>query len=191
MLTQTGAGVTSQKAGSSQSHAGFEIKAMPMGMNTLVGDMGTVLSGGQKQRVLLARALYKRPKILFLDDATSHLDISKEYEVNAAVKALNITRIIIAHRPETITSANRVIVLHDGKVMRDSAVTDLYQESAKQMAVFALIRWLSPDRTNRAEQQHTTIVLALPASARRAPAASPNNGRDTGSPRRENVPASS
>jgi ATP-binding cassette subfamily B protein RaxB len=81
--------------------------------------MGTVLSGGQKQRILLARALYKRPAILFLDEATSHLDIDKEQQVNAAVKALNITRIIIAHRPETIASANRVIVLVGGKVVRD------------------------------------------------------------------------
>jgi ATP-binding cassette subfamily B protein RaxB len=96
-----------------------DIAAMPMGYNTLVGDMGTVLSGGQKQRILLARALYKRPAILFLDEATSHLDIDKEQQVNAAVKALNITRIIIAHRPETITSANRVIVLVGGKVVRD------------------------------------------------------------------------
>ncbi|MDC8756788.1 peptidase domain-containing ABC transporter [Janthinobacterium fluminis] len=96
-----------------------EIDAMPMGYNTLVGDMGTVLSGGQKQRVLLARALYKRPRILFLDEATSHLDVDKEREVNAAVSALNITRIIIAHRPETIATANRVVTLSGGRVVRD------------------------------------------------------------------------
>jgi ATP-binding cassette subfamily B protein RaxB len=97
----------------------IDIAAMPMGYNTLVGDMGTVLSGGQKQRVLLARALYKRPRILFLDEATSHLDIGKEQQVNQAVKALNMTRIIIAHRPETIASASRVIVLMGGKVVQD------------------------------------------------------------------------
>ncbi len=102
-----------------------EIAAMPMGYNTLVGDMGTVLSGGQKQRILLARALYKRPKILFLDEATSHLDIAKEHEVNAAVKSLSITRIIIAHRPETIASANRVIVLTGGVVVQDALIQQL------------------------------------------------------------------
>ncbi|WP_410505731.1 peptidase domain-containing ABC transporter [Janthinobacterium sp.] len=96
-----------------------EIEAMAMGYNTLVGDMGTVLSGGQKQRVLLARALYKRPSVLFLDEATSHLDVAKEREVNAAVGALNITRIIIAHRPETIATAGRVVTLAEGKVVRD------------------------------------------------------------------------
>ncbi|MES2130101.1 MAG: peptidase domain-containing ABC transporter [Pseudomonadota bacterium] len=99
-----------------------EIAAMPMTYNTLVGDMGTVLSGGQKQRILLARALYKHPKILFLDEVTSHLDIEKELLVNEAVKALNITRVIIAHRPETIASAQRVIVLVGGKVVQDVAM---------------------------------------------------------------------
>ncbi len=63
-----------------------DIQAMPMGYNTLVGDMGTVLSGGQKQRVMLARALYKKPRILFLDEATSHLDVHCEQRVNAAIR---------------------------------------------------------------------------------------------------------
>ncbi|WP_313388115.1 peptidase domain-containing ABC transporter [Achromobacter aegrifaciens] len=93
-----------------------EIESMPMGYHTLVGDMGTVLSGGQKQRVLLARALYKKPRILFLDEATSHLDTECERQVNAAIRGLNITRIIVAHRPETIASADRVIELLNGRV---------------------------------------------------------------------------
>jgi ATP-binding cassette subfamily B protein RaxB len=100
-----------------------DIASMPMGYNTLVGDMGTVLSGGQKQRVLLARALYKRPRILLLDEATSHLDIDKEQQVNSAIKALKITRMIIAHRPETIASAGRVIVVIGGKVVQDVSVS--------------------------------------------------------------------
>ena len=91
-----------------------EIMQMPMGYNSLVGDMGTTLSGGQKQRILLARALYKRPKILFLDEATSHLDTKLESVVNQAIQQLNITRIIIAHRPETIRSADRIAQLKDG-----------------------------------------------------------------------------
>ncbi|WP_191578995.1 peptidase domain-containing ABC transporter [Achromobacter insolitus] len=97
-----------------------DIRAMPMGYNTLVGDMGTVLSGGQKQRVLLARALYKRPTVLFLDEATSHLDIDRERAVNAAIAGLEMTRVIVAHRPDTISAAEREIALADGKVVRDS-----------------------------------------------------------------------
>ncbi|MNJ24104.1 Toxin RTX-I translocation ATP-binding protein [compost metagenome] len=96
-----------------------EILAMPMGYDTLVGDMGTVLSGGQKQRVLLARALYKRPDILILDEATSHLDVGCEQRVNQAVCALEMTRIIVAHRAETIASADRVVHLEAGRVVQD------------------------------------------------------------------------
>jgi ATP-binding cassette subfamily B protein RaxB len=96
-----------------------DIVAMPMAYNTLIGDMGAALAGGQKQRVLLARALYKRPRILFLDEATSALDVQKERAVNDAIRSLKLTRIIIAHRPETIASAERVIVLQGGKVSQD------------------------------------------------------------------------
>lgn len=102
-----------------------EIAALPMGYNTLVGDMGTVLSGGQKQRLFLARALYKRPRILILDEATSHLDVEKEQAVNQAIQSLNLTRILIAHRPETILSAERVVALGGGKVLEDMTITEL------------------------------------------------------------------
>jgi ATP-binding cassette, subfamily B, bacterial CvaB/MchF/RaxB len=100
-----------------QVHA--DITAMPMGYQTLVGEMGSTLSGGQKQRVLLARALYKQPKILALDEATSHLDVENEKRVNAALAGLKLTKITVAHRPDTIASASRVVVLEAGKVVRD------------------------------------------------------------------------
>lgn len=87
------------------------ITDMPMQYNTIIGDMGTSLSGGQKQRVILARAIYKNPKIIFLDEATSHLDLENEKSVNENISGMDITRIIIAHRPETIKSAKRVIFL--------------------------------------------------------------------------------
>jgi ATP-binding cassette subfamily B protein RaxB len=102
-----------------------EIIAMPMAYHSLIGDMGTSLSGGQKQRVILARALYRQPKILFLDEATSHLDIHNERLVNDAVKQLNITKIIIAHRPETIASADRVLVMQGGKIVQDTRQSSL------------------------------------------------------------------
>ncbi|EPW9551431.1 peptidase domain-containing ABC transporter, partial [Acinetobacter baumannii] len=96
-----------------------EIIKMPMGYWSLVGDMGSSLSGGQKQRILIARALYQKPKILFMDEATSHLDIRKEKEINQMISDLKITRVIIAHRKETIMSADRVISLKEGKICFD------------------------------------------------------------------------
>lgn len=96
-----------------------EIVAMPMGYHSLIGDMGSSLSGGQKQRVILARALYRQPKLLFLDEATSHLDVGNEQLVNAAVKQLEVTKVIVAHRPETIASADRVLVMHGGKIVQE------------------------------------------------------------------------
>lgn len=93
-----------------------DIEKMPMGYNSLVGDMGTTLSGGQKQRILLARALYRRPKILFLDEATSHLDTRLEGVVNSNLKQHNITTIMIAHRPDTIRWADRVYLLEGNQL---------------------------------------------------------------------------
>ncbi|QPG61461.1 peptidase domain-containing ABC transporter [Pseudomonas sp. BIGb0427] len=106
-----------------------DIAQMPMAYNTLVGDMGTVLSGGQKQRILLARALYRRPKLLFLDEATSHLDIDREAAVNQALQALNITRIIVAHRPDTIRSARRVLALDNGRVVYDGPLIEADEQA--------------------------------------------------------------
>ena len=93
-----------------------EICAMPMQYHSLVGDMGSSLSGGQKQRLLLARALYREPDILFLDEASSHLDIHNEHIINTHLKALNITRIMVAHRPQTIALADTVYQLVDGSL---------------------------------------------------------------------------
>ncbi len=93
-----------------------EILHMPMQYNSLVGDMGSGLSGGQKQRIVLARALYREPQILFMDEATSHLDVNNESIVNSHIKQLNITRVLVAHRPETVASADREINMFNHKI---------------------------------------------------------------------------
>jgi ATP-binding cassette subfamily B protein RaxB len=96
-----------------------EIAAMPMGYESLIGDMGSALSGGQKQRIMLARALYREPVLLFLDEATSHLDLRCERLVSAAIARLRITRVVVAHRPETIASCDRVLVMQQGRIVRE------------------------------------------------------------------------
>jgi ATP-binding cassette subfamily B protein RaxB len=90
-----------------------DINQMPMGMNSLIGDMGSSLSGGQKQRILIARALYREPKIIFFDESTCHLDPMTERKINRSIKKLGITRIIVAHREETILLAERIINMDD------------------------------------------------------------------------------
>ncbi|WP_074496208.1 MULTISPECIES: peptidase domain-containing ABC transporter [Thalassotalea] len=91
-----------------------DICQMTMGYNALVGDMGACLSGGQQQRILLARALYKKPSILFLDEATSHLDSENEIKICEKIQDLSMTRVMIAHRPDTIKHAKKVLTLTNG-----------------------------------------------------------------------------
>lgn len=111
-----------------------DILKMPMGYRTLVGDMGTTLSGGQKQRILLARALYKQPRILALDEATSHLDGFREHLVNDALSKLDLTRIMIAHRVETVAKAGRVVILESGE-LRDARAASLRTDAVGKIEI--------------------------------------------------------
>lgn len=97
-----------------KAHIHEDIIKMPMGYETVIGDLGIGVSGGQKQRLLLARAIYKKPRVLALDEATSHLDVKTEKAVTAQISEMQVTKIVIAHRPETIASAKRVMMLKDG-----------------------------------------------------------------------------
>lgn len=100
-----------------------DVREMPLLCDTPVGDLGSTLSGGQKQRILLARALYRQPKILVLDEATSHVDVGCETEINRALAELKITRVVAAHRPETIAAADRVMMLQNGALFGAKAPT--------------------------------------------------------------------
>ncbi len=103
-----------------------EIEAMPMKLNSRIGDLGSALSGGQKQRILLARALFHDPKIMLLDEGTANLDQAVEKQMLDNLKALGITCVSIAHRPETIYRANKVLRLQNGRL------TDVTQEFKAQ-----------------------------------------------------------
>jgi ATP-binding cassette, subfamily B, bacterial CvaB/MchF/RaxB len=107
-----------------------DIMTMPMSYNSLIGDMGSSLSSGQKQRVLLARALYRQPKILFLDEGTAHLDTEKEKETNANLRYLNMTRVSIAHRPEITHGADMIVHLSAPAGRLQVGVTGLAQARA-------------------------------------------------------------
>jgi ATP-binding cassette subfamily B protein RaxB len=102
-----------------------DIRAMPMAYDTMVGDMGSVLSGGQKQRVLLARALYGRPEILFIDEGTSNLDGKMEEALVEMISKLPITRVVSTHSKVLAARADRVLRVQDGTVATAEVVTTL------------------------------------------------------------------
>jgi ATP-binding cassette, subfamily B, bacterial CvaB/MchF/RaxB len=111
-----------------------EIRAMALGENTMVGDTGVSLSGGQRQRLLLARALYRRPSILILDEATSSLDVVRERSILKTLEGKPISRIIIAHRPETIKGAQRVLRLANG------ALEDVTEEARRSPDLIGVLQ---------------------------------------------------
>jgi ATP-binding cassette subfamily B protein RaxB len=111
-----------------------DIAAMPMQYYSLLAEAATDISGGQKQRLFIARAIYHAPRILFLDEATSHLDAASEGLVSSAVKAMEMTRILVAHRKETIATADRVLAL-DGAT---GTVRDLHPQSVAAHAGAAM-----------------------------------------------------
>jgi len=122
------------RAAAEKASISREIEAMPMGYETLVGDMGSSLSGGQRQRVILARAIYRKPAVVLLDEATSHLDKENESAVLRAISDLNATRIVIAHREETIAHADRVIQL-EGGVLREKAAAEAIKRKLESLGL--------------------------------------------------------
>ena len=110
-----------------------DIKDFPMGMHTVVSEGGGNLSGGQQQRLLIARALVRKPRILFFDEATSALDNRVQEVVSASLERLNATRVVIAHRLSTIRRADRIYVMDKGKVLQ----TGSFDELTAQPGMFA------------------------------------------------------
>ncbi|MFI6854055.1 NHLP bacteriocin export ABC transporter permease/ATPase subunit [Streptomyces sp. NPDC050416] len=109
-----------------------DIKRMPMGLHTIVSGSGAV-SGGQRQRLMIAQALIRRPRILFFDEATSALDNETQRTVMESTKALNATRIVIAHRLSTVLDADRVVVMEDGKVVQQGPPAQLLADTGGRL----------------------------------------------------------
>jgi ABC-type bacteriocin/lantibiotic exporter with double-glycine peptidase domain len=102
-----------------------DIRAMPMGMQTVVSEGGGAFSGGQKQRLMIARAIVNRPRILFFDEATSALDNQTQKQVTDSLDAMHATRIVIAHRLSTVINADRIVVLVKGRVVENGSYDEL------------------------------------------------------------------
>ncbi|MBF0408542.1 MAG: NHLP bacteriocin export ABC transporter permease/ATPase subunit [Candidatus Riflebacteria bacterium] len=111
--------------------AGFDqdIESMPMQMHTVVGDGATTLSGGQKQRLLIARALIKKPRIVFFDEATSALDNRTQQIVSESLKKLHSTRLVIAHRLSSVQSADCILVVQNGKLVEAGKYNELMNKN--------------------------------------------------------------
>ncbi|SFF16509.1 ATP-binding cassette, subfamily C [Paenibacillus algorifonticola] len=107
------------------------VRALPQGLDTIVGDRGVRLSGGERQRIVLARAMLRQPSILVLDEATSSLDSENELKIQQALEQLKgkLTIIVIAHRLSTIRGADQVIVLEEGRIIQQGGYNQLYRES--------------------------------------------------------------
>ncbi|WP_078862242.1 NHLP bacteriocin export ABC transporter permease/ATPase subunit [Streptomyces sp. NRRL F-5123] len=106
-----------------------DIKAMPMGMHTVLPDGGGAVSGGQRQRLMLAQALIRRPRILFLDEATSALDNATQRAVIASTRALRATRVVVAHRLSTVLDADRVVVMDAGRIVQQGPPAELLADT--------------------------------------------------------------
>ncbi|MFE9878667.1 NHLP bacteriocin export ABC transporter permease/ATPase subunit [Streptomyces sp. NPDC005784] len=109
-----------------------DIRRMPMGLHTLVAGSGAI-SGGQRQRLMIAQALIRRPRILFFDEATSALDNATQRTVIESTKALNATRVVIAHRLSTVLDADRVIVMEDGRVAQQGPPAQLLADTGGRL----------------------------------------------------------
>ena len=127
--------LTEEEAWAAAEAAGLadDIRAMPLGMQTILSEGAASISGGQKQRLLIARAIAQKPSILILDEATSALDNVTQMKVTKALAELQCTRIVIAHRLSTIQDCDRILMLDRGKIIEEGS----FQELLAQNGAFA------------------------------------------------------
>ena len=129
-IVLTSPGLPVEEAWDAAEKAGIadDIRAMPMGMYTMVSEGGGGISGGQKQRLMIARAIAPKPKILFFDEATSALDNKTQKQVSEALDAMGCTRVVIAHRLSTIRHCDRILVLEGGRIIEDGSYDELLEK---------------------------------------------------------------
>ena len=118
-----------------------DIKQMPMGIHTVLSENSGTISGGQQQRILIARAIIRKPSILFFDEATSALDNVTQAKVCKSLEEMNVTRVVIAHRLSTIRDCDRIVVLDRGNIAEEGTYDELmkkrglfYQLAVRQLA---------------------------------------------------------
>ena len=129
-IVLTAPGLSIDEAWDAAEKAGIadDIRAMPMGMYTMVSEGGGGISGGQKQRLMIARAIAPKPKLLFFDEATSALDNKTQKQVSEALDAMGCTRVVIAHRLSTIRHCDRILVLDGGTIVEDGSYDELIEK---------------------------------------------------------------
>ena len=129
-IVLTAPGLSIDEAWDAAEKAGIadDIRAMPMGMYTMVSEGGGGISGGQKQRLMIARAIAPKPKLLFFDEATSALDNKTQRQVSEALDAMGCTRVVIAHRLSTIRHCDRILVLDGGTIVEDGSYDELIEK---------------------------------------------------------------
>ena len=133
LLNLPGAGLDEMVAAAEIAGLASEIRRLPMKYETRIAEGGSNLSGGQRQRLAIARAVVRKPAILLLDEASSHLDVASEAELNANLERLRCTRVVIAHRLSAVRTADQILVLRDGRV----AERGPHDELLRQRGVYA------------------------------------------------------
>ncbi len=115
------------------AHVSEFVRRLPAGVDTMIGEKGVKLSGGERQRLGIARAIFKQPEILFLDEATSHLDLESEEKIQDSLHQFfqSVTAIVIAHRLTTIKDMDRIFVLEQGQLIESGSFADLYSKQGR------------------------------------------------------------